>query len=284
MPRPRNPIPTFRHHKATEQAVVTVHLPDGTPKDLYLGRHDSDAARAEYARILAVLAANHGTYPASSYDLTINEALLRYLKFAVDYYRGPDGKPSRSLESVKLALRYLRTLFGPTLLVEFAPPHLKAIRETMIREGRVRRQINKHCVTIRQFFRWCVEEQLVPVTVLETLKAVRPLAPGRSGVIEGTPREPADPVAVEASLKFMSPAVRAIVQLLRLTGARPTEILTLKREQVDCSNEVWRYSPPVHKTSWKGKTRVIHFGPESQVVLQPWLETMSDRTTVPGLA
>lgn len=187
------------------------------------------------------------------------------------FYRDSDGSQSRSLEGIKCDLRYLKQLFGTTLLGDFGPPELKQVRQSMIQAGRVRRQINKRIGTIRQFFRWCVEEQLIPVTVLDTLKAVATLSPGRSGVPEGKPREPADPMAVDASLPYLSPAVRAIVLLLRHTGARPTEILTAKPEQIDRTGDVWKYKPADHKTSWKGKTRVIFFGPEARAVLTPWI-------------
>jgi hypothetical protein len=97
----------------------------------------------------------------------------------------------------------------------------------MIDEGRVRTQCNKRTNEIRRFFRWCVEEQIVSPLILESLRAVAPLMPGRSGVKESEPRRPADPDAVEKVLPFLPPAPAAMVKLLRLTGARPSEIITL---------------------------------------------------------
>lgn len=185
MSRRPNLVPALRHHKPTNQAVTTVRLPDGGTKDLYLGKHGSAAAGSEYARIVSLLAANGGTYPSIRNDLTVNEALVRYLKFATAFYRDPDGSQSRSLENTKTALRDLRKLFGPTPLADFGPPELKALRQLMIQDGRVRRQVNKRIGIVRQFFRWCVEEQLIPVSVLDTLKAVAPLAPWPFGSTRG---------------------------------------------------------------------------------------------------
>jgi len=67
-------------------------------------------------------------------------------------------------------------------------------------------------------------------------------------------------------------AVRAIVQLLRLTGSRPSELLSIRPCDLDRSGETWAFTLPDHKTAWKGKSRVVHFGPEAQGVLAPWLE------------
>jgi integrase len=142
----------------------------------------------------------------------------------------------------------------------------------MIDEGRARKSINKAAVLARQFFRWCVEEQLVDPSVLESLRAVQPLAPGRCGAPEGKPRGPADPAGVEKTLPFLPPAVRAIVHLLRLTGARPSELVALRPCDLGRSGGVWAFTLTAHKTAWKGKARVVHFGPQAQQELAAWLE------------
>ncbi len=53
MPR-QNYVPSYRSHKASGQAVVT--LPDvvtGRRKDFFLGRHGTKESRVEYAQVLA---------------------------------------------------------------------------------------------------------------------------------------------------------------------------------------------------------------------------------------
>jgi integrase len=126
---------------------------------------------------------------------------------------------------------------------------------------------------VRQFFRWCVEEQLVSPSVLEGLRAVRPLAPGRSGAKEGKVVEPADPAAVEKVLPHLSPAVRAIVALLRLTGARSGEVCRLRPCDLDrMKPDLWRYAVARHKGTWRGKARTVYLGPEAIRVLDPWLD------------
>jgi integrase len=272
MPRRPNNVPIYRCHKPTNQAVCTVRLANGKAKVLYLGRWKSAASKIEYGRVVSLVSVNGGIYPSAADDLTVNEALLRYTTHVESYYVEPDRSPSGTVVKIKFVLGYLRRMFGSTPLVDFGPPELKAIRTAMIAEGRARKSINKAAMLVRQFFRWCVEEQIVEPGVLEALRAVRPLTPGRCGAPEGKPREPADPAAVEKTLPFLSPGVRAIVQLLRLSGARPSELVALRPRDLNRDRAVWSYTVPAHKTAWKGKARVIHFGPEAQAVLIPWLD------------
>lgn len=108
--------------------------------------------------------------------------------------------------------------------------------------------------------------------MLEGLKAVKALAPARSGVKEGIPVEPADPATVVRTVPLMPPAVRAIVGLLRLTGARPGEVMRLRPGEVDRSGGAWVFRLARYKESWRGKPREVHLGPAAQAVLAPWLD------------
>ncbi len=272
MARPISSLPSLRRHKATNQAVVTVRLANGHTKDLYLGRHGTAASRAEHNRVVAILLANGGVYPMGMVDVTVSEALVRYTKHVVGYYVALDGTPTGTADDIKIALGYLRRLFGPTPLTEFGISEYKTVRQALIDDGRVRSQVNRRAGQVRAFVRWCVEESLpVAPGVLERLRAVRPLSPGRDGVPEGEAREPADPAAVEKVLPLLSRPLAAMVRLLRLTGARPSEILRLKPCEIDRTGEVWAITPTRHKGSWRGKARVIYVGPDAQAVLTPWL-------------
>ena len=54
MARPRNPVPSYRLHKQSGQAVVTLTL-NGVRKDILLGPHGSPESKEEYERVLAQL-------------------------------------------------------------------------------------------------------------------------------------------------------------------------------------------------------------------------------------
>ena len=162
MPRPRNTAPAYRRHAGTGQAVCTVRLPDGRRHDLYLGKFDSPASRAEYRRVLAAVAAHGGVDPADAPDLTVAECLVRYAAFIDHYYRHPDGTPTGTAEDIRVALGYLRRVAADCRVAAFGAPELKAVRDAMVADGRVRNQVNKRVSTIRSFARWCVEERLAP--------------------------------------------------------------------------------------------------------------------------
>lgn len=70
---------------------------------------------------------------------------------------------------------------------------------------------------------------------------------------------------------LLPPAVRAVVALLRTSGARPTELLTLRPIDVDQSGDVWVYTPTKHKGTWRGMPRAVALGPAAQEILAPWL-------------
>jgi hypothetical protein len=68
-------IRSYRHHKPSGQAVVTI---DG--HDIYLGKHASAASRAEYNRVLAEWTAHCGPLPRQqANDLTIAELAAAFI-------------------------------------------------------------------------------------------------------------------------------------------------------------------------------------------------------------
>jgi hypothetical protein len=78
MPRPRNQIPTYRLHKQSGQAIVTVSN-GGKRRDILLGKYGSPESRTEYQRIFAELNASGpatAVTRAPGSDSTVNEVIL----------------------------------------------------------------------------------------------------------------------------------------------------------------------------------------------------------------
>jgi integrase len=277
MARPRNQFPKPRCHKGA--AVLDTY--DGDKRrTVTLGPWGSEQASIEYERVLTRLRADKsaappplGSAPTSvAADLTVAEALVRYTEYIDRYYVNPDGTPTGTADDIKITLGYIRRLFAHLFLREFDVRCFKAVRQALVDDGRVRNQVNRRAGMVRSFIRWCVAEELpVAIGVLERLRAVRALASGRDGVPEGEPRAPADPATVEKVLPLLSKPVAAIIGLLRLTGARPSEILNLKPCEIDRTGDMWTLTPTRHKGSWRGKARVIYLGPAARTLLTPWL-------------
>jgi integrase len=254
--------PSYRLHKPSGQAVVTFN-----GRDHYLGRFGSACSRAEYDRLVAEWL-SAGRQPPTS-DLSVNELLLAYVRFAKDYY----APPSTELSHVKLSIRPLKALYGRTAASAFGPLALKAVRDKMIEADLCRREINKRVGRIKRLFAWGVENELIPPTVHHGLQAVKGLRSGRSKARESEPVKPVPDAFVDAVQPHVLPEIWAMIQLQRLTGARPGEVCVMRTCDIDMSGAVWLYRPQRHKTQRLGHERVIAMGPRAQAVLRPWLRT-----------
>lgn len=62
-----------------------------------------------------------------------------------------------------------------------------------------------------------------------------------------------------------------MIELLRLTGMRPGEVVQMRTADLDMAGAVWSYVPQKHKTQHHGHERVVYLGPKAQEVLRPWL-------------
>jgi len=194
-------IPSYRHHKASGQAVVTI---DG--RDIYLGKFKSAASRAEYNRIIAEWTAHGGTLPQSqANDLTVTELAAAFMRHAQGYYRRADGTPTNEIKNFKLAIRRLTNLYGRTRVADFGPLALKAVRGQMIEGDLARRTINQHVNRVRHIFKWAVENQLVAPSILQGLQAIAGLRAGRSNAKETAPIRPVPDAFVDAVLDHVSP-------------------------------------------------------------------------------
>jgi len=280
----RSHIPSYRLHKATGQAVVTLPSGNGGRHDHYLGtfgtRESSPESWAEYDRLVAEWLANgRRTIPTpAASDLTIHEVLVFYWDHATAYYRHPDGSPTSEQDNIRLALRRLRQLYGHTPAAAFDSLALEALREAMIRDGLCRGRINKDVGRVKRLFKWASSKKLVPLASYQSLLTVGGLRAGRSAARETPPVGPVGDALVEETLPFLTPPVRAMVQLQRCTGMRPGEVVVMRGIDLDTSGPTWTYRPGSdqgphgrHKTAWRGQQRVILIGPRGQEILKPWL-------------
>ncbi|MBW2223906.1 MAG: tyrosine-type recombinase/integrase, partial [Deltaproteobacteria bacterium] len=265
----RRRIPKYRLHKPSGQAVATLGY-----RDVYLGRHGTKSSREEYDRRIAEWLANgrrwqpqHDERPA----ISMNELLLAYAKHAMSYYC-KDGKPTTELGHVRCMVRVVRRLYGRELADNFGPLALKACREEFLRAGQKRLTVNQNVGRIKRMMRWAVEHELVGPSAAHALDAVRGLRRGRSEAPESEPVKPVPDEHVDAVLPHLSAAVRAMVELQRLTGMRSGEVVIMRAIDIDRSGPVWLYRPAQHKTQHHGHDRVVPLGPRAQAMLGPFLD------------
>jgi integrase len=139
--------------------------------------------------------------------------------------------------------------------------------------GWSRNYINKQVARLKSMFRWATENEMIPAGVYQSLKTVAGLKKGRSEARETEPVKPVPIPHVEAVLPFLSPQVRAMVQLQLVTGARGGEICSMRSMDIDTSDDVWVYRPAQHKSTHHGHERIIRIGPKGKEILNPFLKS-----------
>lgn len=262
-------------------------------RDVYLGVHGSPESWAEYQRLLAAWRAGEpiGRETTAAPVRLVRDLVGRYLLWAERHYTDRDGTVRNELRNVRFALRPLLILHGHTPLGDFGPRALKGLLQTAAAgtyEGNrgpwSRRFANANLARWKGVWRWAESEELVPPGTYHQMQTVRGLQPGQALEREEVPPVPEADYA--AAVPHLGPVVRQAVELLALTGARPSELLALVPGAIDRGGVVelargyrvqlpagvWVVQPGKHKTARKGKRRVILFGPTAQAVLAPLLE------------
>jgi hypothetical protein len=102
-------VPKYRLHRASNQALVEIH-----GRRIYLGKYDSPESREKYRELIARLMSADPAPVAevnSTKPFTIDELVLKYFRYAKQYYR-KNGRPTGEVAGVRVALRRLRRLYG----------------------------------------------------------------------------------------------------------------------------------------------------------------------------
>lgn len=257
-------VPSYRLHKPTGQAVVTL---DG--KDCYLGKHGSPDSHRKYAALISEWQGRQVVAPA---NVTVRQLTVLYRSHAEKHY-SKNGKPTSEFGLVVYALKFMNRVAKDVPLAEFSPRYLKMAREQMIEAGLTRGTVNKFTQRIRRAIKWAVSEELCPASVLVGLQAVPDLTRGRSPAPDLPPVKPVPEAFIEAIREHVHPPVWGMIQFQLATGARPGEVISLRACDLDTSGEIWVYTPESHKTQHHGKARVICIGPAGKAILQAHMTT-----------
>ena len=270
----RRRIPSYRHYKPKNLGLVVL---DG--RYHYLGRYGTPESLAEYHRLVQEWLAGPAAVSNSedeAPDPSVDEILVAFWRHAEVHYRTPDGEPTGELANLRLALRPVHRLYGPTPARDFGPLALRAVRQEMIRSGLGRTTINGRINRVRRAFKWAVGVELIPSGVYLALQAVAGLQCGRTEAREPDPVKPVPREHVEAALPHMPGPVAAMVRVQLLTGCRASEVMTMRGGDLDRTGPVWAYTPRRHKNHWRGQRRVIYLGPQARGVVAEFLKADPD--------
>jgi integrase len=266
------PIPSYRLHKPTGQAVVRLN-----GRDFYLGAHATPASVEKYNRLVSEwLTAGRQLRPSpaatgAAGSITIAEVCLRYLAHVDVYYRAADGRPTKEPATIRQAIRILCDRYERAPVADFGPLAFRAVRQAMIAEGWCRKYINKQMSRLKSLFKWAKNEQLIPPTAYEGIRDIPGLLAGRSDARESEPVAPVDAGYVAAVLPLVSAQVGAMIELQLLTGMRPGEVIGMRGRDLVMKGKIWTYLPPAHKTAHHGHTRRIWLGPKAQEIVGRFL-------------
>jgi integrase len=272
--------PSYCLHKASGLAVVRI---DG--RDHYLGAYGSAESREAYDRLIAEWLANGrrlAPQTVGDNEATVNELAAAFFRHVEQHHRRPDGTQTDEVKEYRMALRPLKHLYGNTVARGFGPMALKAVRKLLVegydhptygpQQAVCRNVVNQRVGRLKRMFKWGVENEMVPATILTGLQAVRGLQRGRTVARETEPVRPVHPDTVEHTLPFLNRHLAAMVRLQMLTGMRPGEVCVMRGIDLDPTGKVWLYRPESHKTAHHGHKRVIALGPKAQEVIRPFLK------------
>jgi len=268
MTMPSDYVPKHCRHKRKNLGYVRFPR---CPRPIYTGRWGTDEAKAEYDRLIAEWIGNgrqHRREAETTSAYLVRDLVADYLE-AFD----ADHVGSRQPETLRYAVKPLLRMWGSRDANDFRPSDLKALRQHLIDANLSRTTINQRITMLKAMFRWGVEDEHVHPDVAAAIGAVKNLRRSSAGVKQPRVVEPVPDEHVEAVLPHVGPPVAAMIQVQRLTGMRPGEVLIMRGADIDRESSPWRYTPTNHKNQWRKHERVIPIGPRAQEILSPLLDT-----------
>lgn len=265
MPRLINRNPTYRLHKPSGRAVVTLN-----GEDVYLGAHGSKASRVKYDKVIAEWLARGRQRPGEDAARRVADVIKGYWDFARDYYGGDAGRAE--LDSIKLALSILRRAYGDLPALKFGPLALRVVREKMIEAGWSRGYINAQIGRVKRCFKWACSRELIATSIYHGLQAIDGLRHGKADARETEPVKPVPEAFVDAAAHHVSRQVGGMIRLQLATGMRPGETCIMRGGDIDTTGEVWAYRPHKHKTGHHGQERIIYLGPKAKAIVEEFLK------------
>jgi len=270
-----------KYSKVGKYAVIYLNR-----KPVFLpGRYNSPESKAAYARFEAEWwqsnAENRGkpTFLPSkegsaTADTTVKELCAGFLNHAKATLA-----PANYTHYRIVVLDFLTKLYGDVHVDSFKPSCLKLVRSEMVRSGRFcRNHINSYVTKIVRVFSWGVEEEHVQPNTALALEAVKSLPLGSPGTFDHPEPKCVPDDVIAKTLPFLTPIVRTMVQIQRLTGMRPSELFAMTPSSIDRTrgNGLWYYVLPKHKTVAHVGKKEIPLGEAVQKLFLPYLDGKAD--------
>lgn len=207
--------------------------------------------------------------------LTVNGLLMCFWQYQRRQYslRAERGASTAHLANWGLTAELIADHVGDRLVRDVGPEAILAIQETLIERDCCVNYINKLTGYVKHVFRWGMTRRLVDRLVAFDVSSVPSLKAGMTAARVTAETEAVADAWVEAVLPYLSPPVRAMVQVQRLTGMRSDNVTAIRGCDLNMSGQIWTYEPARHKTSHRGYRLRIAIGPKAQAIIRPFLRT-----------
>ena len=134
---------------------------------------------------------------------------------------------------------------------------------------------NKAIRTVIALFKFGRGKGMVPREVLADVQDINPLSANRTTAPDREARRDVSDAVVAKTLPLLNPYIADVVQLIRIVGARPSEICSLTPAMIDRSlGDVWFANLDKHKNAHRGKLRVLTFDSSAQKILDRHTDSM----------
>ena len=165
-----------------------------------------------------------GNPPNGGNTALIAELVTQFLDFAQKTKQSGDFC---NYKTAGQALWQYKTLTN----AEFDAFLLLQVQDGFVKAGYARKHCNKLVNFCVHIFRWGEVRRLAPPGKSRELQAIEPLRSGEARETED--RMPVNDNVVKRTLPHLLPVYRAFVQILRSTGARPSEICRMRISDSD---------------------------------------------------
>ena len=232
-------------------------------RKIQLGKWGTPEADKAYRRIVQTWASN----PIAALIKPGEQVILDQLCLAFLQARGNKNDHG----NYKTAVEVLLSVYSGELVESFDFSHLEFVRGQFLKQGYCRTQINRLTKMVRSVFYWGVPRKLVPASVAETLRYLKPLMEGQTTAPEQPPRKDVPDDVVRRTLPHLLPTVADMVRVQRAACMRPSEVCRMRVGEIDRTGEVWMYTPRKHKNSWRNHKKTIALGEIEQAIIAPRL-------------
>jgi integrase len=209
--------------------------------------------------------------PAPVVGETLESAVAAFLVWAAEYYRREDGTDTGESYNCEIGLRILRQRCGKKPIDDITYHDIIEARNEMVGSGLVRETINQRVAIWKRFFSWALDNRHCSAQTKSEVWALDALKRGRTKAADSEPVEPVEHLHVKQTVRYARAVVRDMVLVQELTGMRPSELCNMHGSEIEKTKGVWLFRPKLHKTTHKGKPRMIVIGPRAQKILAPYL-------------